>query len=144
MNHAEFTTQIDRMKDVYGSKYFPPERVAVLWLEVKEKSGPVLKDVVTKLIIEQYSVPPVSKIIEAMNYFTTRIAHSKHSGNPDCEDCLGSGFITAWEREPPHCEPAFRCSCPIGRTMSKSAMEWSDAAHGLKYTRQDPRWKVIA
>ncbi len=36
MNAYEFQTQIDRLKNVYGEKAYPEERVKIFWTEVRD------------------------------------------------------------------------------------------------------------
>ena len=67
MDKQEFVTQIDRLKNTYGDKQYPEERVKVIWSEVKDRASAWLERQVSHWIASSRMAPLLPEIRDAMS-----------------------------------------------------------------------------
>jgi hypothetical protein len=58
MNMAEFDTQISRLKNTFGDRAYPDERLKLIWREVREFSSGWFEKLVDRLICDS-RLPPL-------------------------------------------------------------------------------------
>jgi len=66
MTQNEFIEQMERLKIVYGDKFFPEERIKVYWNFFKNEKPQFFENAITNIIAESISVPSASKVKEAL------------------------------------------------------------------------------
>lgn len=62
-----FSKQIDRLKDVYGEKQYPPERAALLFTPFRTMHNELFKQMVDHLIVSCRSAPILKDFMEAVD-----------------------------------------------------------------------------
>lgn len=65
MNGQEFGKEIERIKRTFGDKYYPQDRIDLIWLGVKDFSAHWFKYFIDQLISTSRQAPMVVDFIEA-------------------------------------------------------------------------------
>lgn len=127
----EYMTQIKRLIEVFGVKNFPEERISTLWQKVKHEDFMEFQKATDKIILERYTPPPASEILNAIKEEKRNRPQKKwEEVNFDCSWCGQSGFVTARLVENTNHVVAFRCACEWFSYKAKGQfMSWN---HSLK------------
>lgn len=143
MNIAEFTIQVDRLKDTFGDKAYSSERVKLLWDGVKYHPLDLFHRVVDQLILSHRQPPMISDIRECLAIERERCSPESKITETDwdqaahCDLCSDSGVFLCVQ-ESTRCESAFRCQCRAGETkVSKSVPQYKQGHkdNGFKLSR---------
>lgn len=67
MTLPEFSVQLDRLRNVYGDKFYPDERIKILWEEIKGFPMPWLDRVVSLWIGDRKDPPLMPQFREEMS-----------------------------------------------------------------------------
>jgi len=66
VTREEFAIQMDRLKSVYGDRFYPMERIAMMFEQLGESHVEHLSKTVSRVICEQMNPPTLTKIKEAL------------------------------------------------------------------------------
>lgn len=73
MKSEQFDMQVNRLKDVYGDKAFPDQRIKIIWREVQDFDASWFTRVVDGLIGSERYAPLMDKFAEAASKERERI-----------------------------------------------------------------------
>lgn len=143
MTPSEFKTGMDRIRNVFGDKAYPEERVDLIWQETRRLTAGEFATIVGELIAAQAAPPLIGKFREAMAYMNSKNSGIRKQEREDwrnrqkpCRLCGKTGWVQA-ERVVDGSLYAFRCHCPCGEELlSRSIPQWLgrfDVAHGGDY-----------
>jgi len=134
MTLDEYKSQIIRLKETFGDKHFPEERIKTLWEKIKTQGFNEFKRATDKIILEKYTPPPASVILESINEFKDRVRkEEKAEVLFDCSWCGQSGFVTARPNESSDNSVAFRCACEWFSFKAKGNFTVWDNAFKSRY-----------
>lgn len=120
MNLREFGEQMDRLKNVYGDKAYPKERIELIWKNVGSLSALSFSRVVDDLISSFRNAPMAQEFSEALSKERERTAANVI--RPDipawnaparCWSCKDTGCFVCVHPVKPGLW-AFRCACDKG------------------------------
>lgn len=72
MTNEFFITQVKRLKDVYGEKAYPDERVRLMWNAFKNCFDEVFKEACDDLITHRRTAPMLPEMLEAVDVCINR------------------------------------------------------------------------
>jgi hypothetical protein len=116
MNFVEFGSQMDRLKQTFGEKSYPEERVRLLWSDYGHVPIGVFSDGISKLIKEKRYAPLGDELRDVFSYFSSgsrreeKIKAIKEKGRCGICDDTGSVIKECNDRV----FRAARCSCDLG------------------------------
>lgn len=120
MTFKEFEYCMEKLKSVYGSNRYPPQRTALLWNEVQGIPREYLISAVDALIVSKVNAPMPSELLEILRPMISQFAEEKQKADlkaaPSCMSCDNSGVVFSTELGTGH-RYAFQCSCPRGAIM---------------------------
>ena len=121
MSQAEFVEQVNRLKNVYGEKSYPDERVKLLWREVSGMGGEWFESAVSQLISNsRYAplAPEFAPLISDERERVWKLQKDKQAVSPlrvpDCEFCSDRSVYLCTRNGDRSAPYAFRCHCPKG------------------------------
>ena len=129
MNNDEFKSQILRLIDCYGPRFYPEERVKAIYDQFKHIDEEVFKRAISFLIAENLYAPVLTKIRDAVGVALGRYRHEKKEKlrsqmeNYTCNFCKNSGAVIAFKDNFSY---AFKCECKIGRFTQNNWPTWTE------------------
>lgn len=135
MNHAEFSKQMDRLREVYGDRAYTAERVKLIFRQVQDESASWWLKCVDYLIGVCRQPPLSMEINEQLLIERERKwESSKHNqlepikSEWNCWCCKGTGvFICSQKMQPGWW--AFRCACEKGLQDRRTAIPFYTQEH---------------
>lgn len=98
MDLFQFEKGVNRLRDVYGDRFYPDERVKVLWQEVKDLPDSWFDSVVTRFIAEHDRAPMIPQFREEISKYRERVHYAQKREHK--EDALE--FWSSFEGEDLH------------------------------------------
>lgn len=141
MNKEDFQTGMDKLRGLYGEKYYPPERIATFWDAVKDLSRSDWLAVVNELIGANTYAPMLDKVRVVSAPFQARANERRKeqlsTRQVYCRVCDGSGFARAKHKVLTQEQP-FHFRCPFCdsaqlRSLSHKIPLWDQATFGEFY-----------
>ena len=87
MDSGFFKMQMQRLREVYGDKYFSDERVKIFWEYFNRENEKVFMQAINQVIAESIHVPTAKTIREAVyNFRSSQPERNLESGNASWED----------------------------------------------------------
>lgn len=142
MTKEEFQNQVIRLRNVYGDKYFPEERVSIFWNKLKFTKAETFERMVSLLIAECVSAPMLQKILEAKRIFgddsvsRESAINEKRRVSANCSQCGKMGYVLAKHLISGN-EYSFRCSCSIAEFMNLNYPVWTPS-HEREFKKSPP------
>ena len=130
MLREEFDEVINELIDSYGQNKYPPRSVDKLWFAIKFISQKEFQHAVDQIVEDGYGYPNTMKIRKALSASIQRHKTNEKkkkidsfiSSGDGCEKCGNTGFVTAFLKENPFAEYAFKCPfCDVAELMSISS-----------------------
>lgn len=132
MTEQYFKSQIARLINVYGDKYYPQERVSIFWKWAKNKDQEIFYIAVCDLIADSSTAPLMSKIQEEYRQAQKRLGRDGYlekwiAAQPECRKCGKNGFLVATNKTTKEVF-AFNCTfCEIGTKTNPSFPAWNES-----------------
>ena len=136
MTQGEFQNQVARLKDVYGPKAYPDERVRLMWVEVSSLDGKWFEEAVSSLIASARYAPLAQ---EFSNYIGAERERSWKASNVvkmfnreatySCAECKDIGVFLCVTGDLSQGKFAFRCRCPKGMADMRRNIPQYKAEH---------------
>lgn len=93
MTYLEFNAGMLRLKNTYEAKYYPPERVKVLWHEIQGFSSQWFMHVVDEFIGSMRQAPLLNEFREAMSKEREKVAYKdKMQHSQDAHDFFNATY----------------------------------------------------
>ena len=139
MNNDEFKSQIMRLIDCYGPRFYPEERVKAIYNQFRHIDLEVFKRAISFLIAENLYAPVLTKIRDAVGVSLGEYRHEKKERlkeemeNYKCSLCKNTGAIIAYKDSFSY---AFQCDCKIGNFVQNNWPTWTEELN-FEYERVD-------
>lgn len=124
MQLAEFTTQLNRLRQAYGDRAFPGERERIFWQRYEKFSKERFEQVIEWVVLQ---MPPASQLVSILDERLREsvVELADPNAGVSCTPCRdhGYGFVG---------DVVARCnSCETGRRISPAEL----ARHQANYNR---------
>jgi len=125
VTREDFAIQMDRLKSVYGDRFYPTERIAMMFEQLRETNEEILSKTISRVICDQMNPPTLTKIKETLalvkqdyEFFDPldEVRQQLYSGRfNNCTRCYGMGTVAVRKRsERLRYEYSRVCSCSAG------------------------------
>lgn len=132
MELHEFSKHMERLKEVYGDRAYPEERIKIIWQKTKWRSEKVWEETTKRLIADSMQPPMLSKILEMYAIVqrdfpeikTDPYAHIRDelrlkAQKPSCTRCGGHGTLVAFKKYNKLQSTSLICNCYCGGLAKK-------------------------
>lgn len=147
MTETEFRSQMNRLVAVYSEKAYPPERMQIIWREMKNAAVYEFENIVSELIGSCSYAPMIDKFRAAKSDLFSknhcdyeRQLKSWVENQPKCPYCEKRGYIVATRRTD-RTHHAFGCKCAISKRLYPKYLQWSNLEFLSEY---EPQFKKIS
>lgn len=145
MTHAEFTLVTDELKNFFGERHFPENKLGRIWQIVKYISKGELEAGVNSIMDVARHAPTPGEIrmacrsaIERAKAEQIRLRLEGIAGR--CAFCDNKGKVFAVLKDNPSQEFQFSCTCQAARILGFKILQWDEKRHSAKYNRLS--WKA--
>jgi hypothetical protein len=127
----DFQKQIARLTSTYGDKAYPPERVQILWAQLRHCQVDDMRAAVSAVIADSPRAPMAKDLAEAVEQAARRRRDVEASGTgelPKCRYCWDQGWVVT-RRTGPSLGTALRCCCAAGRARLRTIPQFRPEHH---------------
>ncbi len=146
MTEHEFKGQMTRLVSVYGDKAYPPERMSLIWREMKNAALYEFEAIVSELIGTCSYAPLIDKFRTAKSELFAknscdyeRKLRAWVAAQPRCPYCDNYGYITATHRVNGSIQ-VFGCKCDVSKRLYPKYLQWSNSVYLKDY---EPEFKRV-
>jgi hypothetical protein len=140
VNQSDFELSAIKLKNVFGDKAYPPEKLRLIWEQLKHYSSSEWQAAVHNLILNHRYAPQMKEIEEALEQSKARSSSTQsdsiiresiieEKNGTACSYCESFGTLVARRKDTPGTPYAFRCG-------------FCSAADKLGLSRFIPQWNA--
>lgn len=115
MTKIEFNGQMARVISTFDERHYSEDRLDIIWRMVESLEFFEFRKVVDHLINTFRQAPLPKDFFEASaGYRKNRLGVDDTSADPDCAECLDTGFFRVRYHDDQDSATLMRCNCPMG------------------------------
>lgn len=132
MNRIEFSTNMDRITKTFGDKYYPPEKMNLIFKAMKDIGVEQFSRIVDDFVADAKGPPNRQAFVEARGGYSAIVDHklkkeieALKDKDPACSMCHNTGSIYAKEIGTFY-TCIFKCTCLIAQKLNNNWVIWRE------------------